>query len=797
MSKSKITDPNPQSLAIPSITDGAPTSRLRNSWQAWDIAKELDKQDETRAKKRGRIFRAYNRFPPTEYSVLAKQGLSWQSNVNFGMMSYIVDNSLSTYYDLVTERVYAATIKTKHGTPRERGEWSDHLSAAFDKVLRHCDDYLLNVEQDLLDMLLYSKGIQMKEDKEGMFMEHIPADDVLVPDGTKVSFCNFDVLAVKRSYTLHELWKKVQDPEAAKDRGWDRDAVMRAMIYQRKEWKKTYQRDVNKWAKDVNEGNITVASHLKEHVDVYIVFIKEFSGKITKAIVMRDYMAALVNERGGPRQIGDTDHDPVKDQAKKEGFLFYKHEYEENIQNIFSVFMDTAGGGMWHSVKSLGEKVFIQCRQYDFTMNAIMDAVKLNMSLMLQATSPEAFDKIKTIVFGPYTIIPSDIPFQQQRFTLPTQEATSTIQFMMLDMFRGIGEYRVHERTSSGEAPTATQSQLDAAESAKLSGTQLKRFNGQQTIHFRKLFNWLTELKSGEKDYEYYEMFTEYLEEKGVPKEAWKKENIESITSNMISGAGSPSFKIMAAEKTIEFTNISPKDEGQANAIADGIAALHGRDNVERYIHKVKPDKTYNEEKAGHENSLLASPFLNPTDVQVVPEDNDLYHLQIHFSDMERTIALVNENMKAGRISEFLAEAASYKLLNQSGHVVAHIDKLSRDKKKVAYVKEANSRLANIQMMSQEMAKNMQAAKQEKEQAYSVEADPEMQRKLAMYQLEVNHAKELMSIKAGANAASHQQKIQQSQESHATKIAGERALTAEKIKRERVTKAKKQPSESE
>lgn len=794
MPKIKDKDPNPSSLAAPTPMEGAPESRLRNAWQAWDIAHELDNQDSRRATKRGRIYRAYNRFPPSEYSTLFKQGMGWQSNVNFGMMNYIVDNSLSTYYDLITERVYACTIKTKYGTIRERQIYSDHISCAFDKMLRHCDDYLLNVEQDLLDMLLYSKGIQMKESKEGIFMEHIPADDVLVPDGTKISFCNFDVLAVKRSYSLHELWGKIKDEKSAKDMGWDRQAVLRAMMYQRKEWRKTYTGDVNAWAKDVAEGNVTIASHLKETVDTYIVYIKEFSGKITKCVIMRDYGNALVNERGGARFKGKIE-DNLKEGIKKEGFLFYKHEYEENIQNIFSVFMDSAGSGMWHNVKSLGEKVFVQCRQYDFTMNAIMDAVKLNMSLMLQASTPEATEKIKALVFGPYTIIPADVPFIQQRMQLPTQEATATVQFMMLDMFRGIGEYRIHERAQGGEAPTATQSQLDAAESAKLSGTQLKRFNNQQTIHFRKIYKWLTGgVSSGEKDYEYYVIFKEYLDEQKVPKEAWSDDNLESIVSNMISGAGSPSFKIMAAEKTIEFTNMSPKDEGQANAIADGIAALHGRDNVERYISKVTPNKTYNEEKAGFENSLLTSPFLNPADVQVQPEDNDLYHLNVHFADMERTITLVNENLDKGLVSESLAETASYKLLNQSGHVTAHIDKLSRDKRKQDYTREATVRLGNIQKMAQEMVKKMQEAKNKKSAEFDPSSDPEFQKKVAMGQLDVKNAQDLANIKAGASAQSHQQKLEQDKEKHAVAIAGERLKTSEKIKAEKSKPKKESPS---
>ena len=35
----------------------------------------------------------------------------------------------------------------------------------------------------------------------------------------------------------------------------------------------------------------------------------------------------------------------------------------------------------------------------DFTMNTIMDAVRINMSLLLKGSTPDAEDKIKSLVF--------------------------------------------------------------------------------------------------------------------------------------------------------------------------------------------------------------------------------------------------------------------------------------------------------------------------------------------------------------------------------------------------------------
>src|SRR5688572_3450407 len=94
-------DPNPQALKTVSKTGEAPETRIRNAYQVFEIARDLDKQDDGRSKKRARLYKAYNRFPPTEYSTLYKLGQEWNSNVNFGMMAYVVDNNLSSFFDMV------------------------------------------------------------------------------------------------------------------------------------------------------------------------------------------------------------------------------------------------------------------------------------------------------------------------------------------------------------------------------------------------------------------------------------------------------------------------------------------------------------------------------------------------------------------------------------------------------------------------------------------------------------------------------------------------------------------------
>lgn len=779
-------EPEPSALRTVNENGTAPDSRLRSASQAYEVAVELDRADNKRRLKRGRLYKAYNRFPPTKYSKLAKEGQDWHSNVNFGMLAFVVDNNQASFYDMLTERTEAAEIVTKKGNPKEKGEWSDLISTAFNQALERWDDFLLNQEQTILDMLLYGKGVEMWEDNDGFETRHVSSDEILVPDSTKINFANFDVVVVKWKYQLHELYEAIQDQDSAEDMGWNTEAVIEAMRWRRDKWKKRTNED---FLQDVKEGNITLTSHLKETVEVYILYVKEFDKRISKHIVLRDYAPAFSLTRGAttPAQEDQAFINTVDEQ----GFLFTRTGMFEDYKQVFAVFIDNAGSGMWHNTPSLAEKIFVQCRQYDFAMNAVMDAIRINMSLILQGSTSEATQKLKELVFGPFTIIPNDVTIAQHRLVLPTQEATQALQFLMLDMNRGIGNYRIHEKGSGGEAPTATQSQLDATEAAKLTGTQLRRFNSQHSIYYRELFRRLTNISSDEKGYDVFKEFRDYLDANGVPAEAWKFENIHSIKSNMLSGAGSPSYKLMAAQQTINFTNIAPKDEGQANAVRDAIAALQGRSNVDRYLPKTqRPDPTWNERIIGFENESFESPVCNPSNLMVYPNDNHIEHITGHLNDMARTLTLVNQTIQGGKPEKSEMQAATNKMLNQGGHINAHMQELAKDPTKKEMLKRFALDLQGVQKEADQLGQQFQQLQQAQNENSDLSNDPEVRKQIALGQIAIDTKQQLANIQIGALSNKHQARVQLDKEKASNQIAIERAKAVDKLETSRKMRRK-------
>ena len=776
----KSRDPNPDDLNTISENGKAPDSRFKSASQVWKVCDQLLRDNDKRSKKNQRLWKAYNRHPPTDYSTLVELKIEGQSNVNWGLLAFIINNNKTSFSDMVRERVQACDIITKIGTDEEKKTYSELISYAYDQYgLREWCDYMYYTEQDIQDMLLFGKAVEMMDLDNTYESEHVPIGDLLVPDDTELNLKNFDCMARMKRYTLNNLWGMIKNKKEAEEMGWNVDACVQAMRHQREDWKnnKTHEQ----FAQDISAGNIAFSSVMKERVAVYEMFIKEYDGTISKHVVLQNYdplLSSTRNMKGKIQQGRGALPESAESIMDKSGFLFTKTGKFECIDEVMAVFINNVGSGLWHVTPSLAESVFVQCRQYDITMNSIMDAIKLNMTLMLQGNSADASQKLKEMVWGQFAVLPSDMQFVQQRLQIDTNNATNTLQFMMSDVYSGIGNYRIQEKDKGGEQPTATQRQLDAAESARLSGSEIGRYNDQHTVYHRQMFKRFVETKEGMDGYERFKKFKDYLKDNEVPDKAWDYDNIEKITSNMLAGAGSPSFKLMAANQIITFTNMTAKDDGQRSAIEDGIAAVAGRSNVHRYVPKKKQvEPTLEDRYIGLECEAFADPLLNPQNVLVLPKDNHIKHLDYHLNDMSATIMNCEQKIKDGSLDEATAMSAMTRVKNELGHTNAHMQILGKDSGKQPIVKEYAQKLGAIQKALGQLQKDMQAAQNAKQQQqqFNPSTDPDMQRKIAMSQLDISTAKQMADIKLGSIAQSHEVRQEAIKDKASTDIAIARA----------------------
>lgn len=758
-----------------------PETRISNASHAWNIANNLRLANIGRENKRIRIYKAYKMFPPTGYSKLAEKRLPWQSDVNYGQLGFIVDNQKSSYYDVITERQACCTIKSKFGNEKERLVNSENISIAFDQALREWPGYLYNTEQDLEEMLLYGKGIGMWDSPLGWMPEHIFLSDLLFPDDIRIDFCNLEEFVRRVRLTPYELYKKIENREAAEAMGWNVDAAIDAIRFHRAFTNNKKTRE--DFFRTISEAGFNWSLSVNQKIDLFEVYWREFDGKISKAIILQDYQPIAEYINSNVKGAGKISDDDIRTQH---GFMMLKIGLFNSWDEIMYMLTDSVGSGLFQDIKSQAESAFVACRQYDFTMNSLVDAVRLNSMLMIEGQGPDSTKMLKQMEWLPISVMPDGAKFIQNRFQLPVAESMSFMQFFMGDMYRGMGQYRINAPTAGGKQRTKGEAELDAAESAKLSGTQIRRFNECQTLYFKQLYKRFVSAKSSDDGYEYVKKFYEILEDFGTPKEAAANKNITSIRSNLISGAGSPSFKLITAEKLLQITAITPANEGQENAVKDAIAALSGRDNVARY-RNTKVSKIDDTARIiGFENAGMTDSFVNPANFPVMPTDPHIEHAEGHIQDLMLHLQTNMQAVQSGQAKMPELALAVRSITFKGGHIMAHVEFISKDPSKQDFLKQFMQGMGEAEGMADQLQQvyvQMAEAEAQKTGQPDSAEDIKLQYLAAKSGIEVDTKKKLSDIAIGKASISHAQRTEQRKEQGITQLALQKAKARAEIQK--------------
>lgn len=788
----------------------APSSRVRDANSAFTICWNLRLDNAGRERKWGRIYKCYKGFPPTDYSQVASRQLSGMSNVPFRQMKFIVDNQKSSFVDMVMERNTAANITTKLGNPTEKKDWSDLISIGFDRMLRSWNSYNYNVELDVEEMTLYGKGFEIAEDRDGWPTKSFHNSNVLIPDKTFADLTNLGEICIKRSYTPLEFWMKItggeEDPEKARayatDMGWNFWACVDALRMFTTNYRNTYTN--TEWLRDVASGNLNLSRLYTLRIELYELYIMEFNGSISKMLLLQNYGGLVLGYKENGRK--DLTEEEYRNQT---GFLYYRKDWVEKDgdgwADIIAPMCDSTGSGIWHEIQGLAESVFIQCRAYDIHMNRAFDAMDWSTRLMLKGGTAESTKKLKQMEWQPWMILPQDVEPAQVSLSVPLNELFAGMQYYQADLYRGIGAYNIGQTTKGGKQRTKGEAELDAAESAKLQGTQIRRFNDNQTRWLRLLYKRMSNTTKGGNGYKLKEQFMDFMEENGVPKEAWKWENIENLESNMLAGSGSPSYKLMAAQQTVSLTGMTPMNEGQANAITDAIAALNGRQNVNRYFQKTKVDIPDERGIISMENIGMTDPKGNTANFMVYPDQNHVEHFKGHIQDamasMQEAQQVMqstgnNPNARNSQETQGSVDDETFNLLRdiyaclmrfKGPHLIAHLQFIEKDPSKKALAKEFAQMMQQLQRGVDELGSQvgqMAQAKQEQQGQPQGQQDPETMKLQAMVAKEAIQANALQKkedIKLAALATKAQLREASQMERTATDLATKRAKAANEI----------------
>jgi hypothetical protein len=538
------------------LQDGkAPECRMKDAAHTQDFVYRMRQNDTKRSKKRALVSGLVQGNPPYRASKLLAAGRADACNVNWGTSRQYMESGSGAFYDLASEAPGIVQIRTSLGNPQEQDDWSHIMSKEADAALTSDPVWDYEIQQSQWEMTLHGRGPLFFEDPFKVIPRAVHDGDLCVPERTKADTEYWEVCSIDVDYYPPEIWAFIKNEEKAKLAGWNPEFTKKVIAN----------------AMDIKEPNATAFNfefyqqELKNNSLSYYddskvcklahVFWKEFSGRITHAIIEREESAT----------------------QKAEYLFIYEERYANFREALHPMYIDRGNGGFHHSVTGLGTKQFGPMEYENRLLCNLMDKA-FAPKILFKPTMSEAGVKFQLTPLGDYGLMPKGWEVEQNPIQGFLSDGLAMFKASSQLMQSNLSSYRQQAPTKmEGNPVTAKQVQLEASQSAALSKTTYNRYYKQLDFLYSEIVRRLCNLNSTD---DLAKGFQERCKKRGVPETCFGR--IESVFAVRVIGQGSPFLRKQSVDSVGAIVQRLPED-GQANWLNDKIAVEAGSAAVARY----------------------------------------------------------------------------------------------------------------------------------------------------------------------------------------------------------------------
>lgn len=717
-----------------------PKTRLSNPQKTQDFAKIMISADKERSRKDANLQGMFNGNPPYNSSKRRAASQAWRANFSSLEGKAYLSNGLVPYYDLFASSSHHIDFQTGYGSPNQQSDWSGIITEELDVTVKQWKGFDFNVWSMLHDFVGYGQGFLVWNNPLDWRFRRFPHRKILVMDGAEAELDRLEVFAVRQSYYVHELWKKIKNEITARALGWKPDAVKEAI------------RAATPKTKDDSQDWDTIQQSLKDHdllesarsstVQAVRVYVKEFDGKVTELIIP---------------------------ETGKAEFLFVKERRYASFHQVVAPFFLEVMDGSWHGCTGLGKDIFNLIQTKDRLTCAEIDAAFLRTAITLQAKSAGAMSKIGLVQIGAFNIIPPDFDVQQSQILGDITTVIAVNQDLDQRLSRNTGIYRASMEKKPGNPRTATESQLEYTQATILGNSAVNRFYNQLDKAYEELARRITNPNLSRTDESSSSAldFQERCFRRGVPKAALLSRR--SVRAFRSMGNGSHVMRQTTLNSLAPYSTQWP-ESGRSNFNDDVIAAYTNQSKVERYNPKAE---RLGEPTDQHAFAMLENAAMK-VGAQVVwtPTQNNVVHAEVHLkasADAARSLA------QGGNPMEVLA------FMEQIGpHVAVHLQHLMQDPSHQQQFKALEGEYKHLGQIAdklsaqvQKMMAEQQAEAEKQQQAQNIlsgaDGDTAVKAATAKAKVEQSNIKTAVSLRQ--KEEKHQQAITQAQQDMAIKDA--------------------------
>lgn len=655
-----------------------PRSVIADGQSAHEVKRRIITADIGRSRQRAVLKQQYDGHAPRDPAELKKRGLADMSNTNMKRSKALVDTQVDSYLDNQFETADQCAVIIEYGSGTKGHDFSQRVTDNYNRTLgRWRGNYSVSGKSNF-NRVFYGYGPQYFEDDLNWRPIAADAGQVLVDKDADTNLENLDILCVRRTWRLHQLYRMIQDPARATKLGWDVDATRKAIILAATNHSEmTYTTRLWETWNNRLKGNDIYMSYISPGAVCYDLLTKEYNGTISR------------------RLLTESDSAEV---------LFTKYNVGKDFRDIILPFFLSEQESLWHSIRGLGAQLYNVIRQLDLVDNRIFDMTMIGGSLVIQPQTAAAYDKLNAMQLGPVTVLPPGVNYVNTAFPSISTGSIVTHNMLMQTLSQTSGEYMANQQaTQAGEAPTATQNNNDLQMMARLSSSQNNQFftelDNRALQMFKRLANpnlpdpstprgkseWCREARD----------FQRRCLEDGVPLAALQEPYLQSVTANRALGHGSAQARKQQADELLNFLPLIPNQQARNLIIKDACTGKFGSNLTQRYFPAIPGRELREDAKTAQ---LENGGFQDGHTFDVMDYENAVTHLDIHMPLLQQvTQSLVQASGQQGQAPDMAAIGKVYGLLAVAlPHCSAHLQTIAPDPTQKQYVEATVNALRQL-----------------------------------------------------------------------------------------------------
>lgn len=676
---------------------------------------------------------------------------------NFGQFRFKVDKEIGAFEKILTERDRWCQIHTYEGKDdAENAKWSKAISDNFyEFCIKPWRKRFDNIRMDVFDMVMYGKGIEFWEDPDGAWSENIPVASVLPDKNATMNPEDFDLLFIKKLYTVGELYSISVDPMAEKH-GWNiqalRDLIDHADEQLAGKGQSAYEM--------MSRGELGPDTQ-DMSIELVFGYVKEYSkDKDDKRISMYVFP-----------ETGDII--PRKDATKKNEEGRYLREmpyFSKCFTNIIALRSNMTTRS-FYNMTSFAEQIYVSCRFYDTAMIKMIRSVIRNMILYIKSDTSDAQDRLSNITDDEVQVLDPGDTIEQVRTSTEVGDLFQVLRQVMFDTDSSMGaKLATGSQNVKGRAVTAKEAEIQNQNAAQESSTDVAMFMIGEDRFINELYRrFIKEATDGNEENKWLKKFKRKMESMAIPTEAYDPDNV-LVVPFYNPNAASPDGRIRAAEITLNALSRNPQSDGEARAIKEIIAGANGWSNVNFYVEE---REFVNREAliAGLENESMSNPDVFEKNVMVLVDQSHVIHMTMHLADAAHVIEIIQQKFEY--YDSNIEEAKPVILHDIAGlimsldlklsHMEAHIMMFQRsevvDKRVPQFISAWRSQMQQIRLKEQAYINKLSKEMQERiaQNREDLDMTLKQQHMQEMYRIEEEHAKNMSDIKLAGSVdkASH------------------------------------------